>query len=262
MKKILIMGLPRQGKTFLANALVPLLNAVHFNADEVRAEINKDLGFSNEDRVEQARRMGWLCDQVVKAGHYAVADFVCPTHETRAAFGECFRVYVTTGKASPYADTVTMFEPPDWTHYNVYTQDAEFHARIIQSLLKEVESPTPYFGFDWRAPTALFLGRYQPFHEGHKTLVAEGITRVGQACIAVRDTTDTDEKNPFDFEFVRSRIHEMMTEHKGKYVVVQVPNITNVFYGRDVGYSVERIDLPEAIQAISATKIRAKMKKA
>src|ERR1700761_700896 len=86
-KKILIMGLPGAGKTTLAKALAPRLNAAHYNADEVRANINKDLGFSEADRVEQARRMGWLCDIVVQCSNYAIADFICPTAETRAAFG-------------------------------------------------------------------------------------------------------------------------------------------------------------------------------
>ncbi|HYL50189.1 MAG TPA: adenylyl-sulfate kinase, partial [Stellaceae bacterium] len=67
-RKILIMGLPGAGKTTLATALGPRLSAVHFNADEIRKNINRDLGFSAADRTEQARRMGWLCDQVVKAG--------------------------------------------------------------------------------------------------------------------------------------------------------------------------------------------------
>ena len=87
MRKILIMGLPGAGKTTLARTLAPLLNGVIFNADEVRAEINRDLGFSPEDRVEHARRMGWMCDRVVEAGGIAIADFICPTLQTRAAFG-------------------------------------------------------------------------------------------------------------------------------------------------------------------------------
>src|SRR5215470_800865 len=93
-KKILIMGLPGAGKTTLAKVLVPRLNAVHFNADEVRANVNKHLGFALEDRLEQARRMGWLCDRVVEAGTYAIADFICPTEATRAAFGEAFVVWI------------------------------------------------------------------------------------------------------------------------------------------------------------------------
>jgi dephospho-CoA kinase len=56
MKKILVMGLPGAGKTTLSIELAKMLNAVHFNADEIRKEINKDLTFSIEDRIEQSRR--------------------------------------------------------------------------------------------------------------------------------------------------------------------------------------------------------------
>src|SRR5947207_1055024 len=71
-KKLLIMGLAGAGKTTLATALAPRLNAVHFNADAARGNINKDLQFSRDDRVEHARRKGWLCDRVVDAGTYAI----------------------------------------------------------------------------------------------------------------------------------------------------------------------------------------------
>ena len=84
--KLLIMGLPGAGKTTLAKTLVHRSGAVHFNADAVRENINKDLGFTEADRIEQATRMGWLCDRVVESGGIAVADFICPTEETRAAF--------------------------------------------------------------------------------------------------------------------------------------------------------------------------------
>src|SRR5262245_50936556 len=77
-RKILIMGLPGAGKTTLARMVAARLNAVLFNADDVRANINKDLGFSEADRVEHARRMGWLCDQVTRTGGLAIADFICP----------------------------------------------------------------------------------------------------------------------------------------------------------------------------------------
>src|SRR6266700_8064184 len=94
MRKILIMGLPGAGKTALASALAPLLNAVVFNADAVRANLSRDLGFSHEDRVEHARRMGWMCDRVLEADGTAIADFVCPTEATREAFGEAFTIWV------------------------------------------------------------------------------------------------------------------------------------------------------------------------
>ena len=131
MKKILIMGLPGSGKTTLARALAPKLGAVHWNADAVRAEINTHLGFSAQDRIEQARRMGWLCDQVVKAGHFAIADFVCPTKETREAFGDCITVWVNTIKKGRFEDTNKLFEPPAKYDYVVTEQNAEFWARYL-----------------------------------------------------------------------------------------------------------------------------------
>jgi hypothetical protein len=115
--KILIMGLPGAGKTTLARALAPMLSAVWFNADEVRANINKDLGFSPEDRIEQARRMGWLCDKVVESGAIAIADFVCPTPETRAAFGPAYVVWVDRIKEGRFADTNRLFMAPE--HYDI-----------------------------------------------------------------------------------------------------------------------------------------------
>src|SRR5687767_3848567 len=107
------MGLPGAGKTTLAMALKPLLAAVHFNADEIRANVNRDLGFTPADRTEQARRMGWLCDRVVDAGGYAIADFVCPTPEARDAFGEAFIVWVDRIKEGRFADTNKLFTPPE-----------------------------------------------------------------------------------------------------------------------------------------------------
>lgn len=111
-RKILIMGLPGAGKTTLALTLAPMLKAVWFNADEVRANINRELGYSPEDRIEQARRMGWLCDRVVEAGHTGLADFVCPTLEARAAFGEAFVVFVDRIKKGRFEDTNRLFVPP------------------------------------------------------------------------------------------------------------------------------------------------------
>ena len=111
-RKILIMGLPGAGKTTLARELAPLLNAVTLNADEVRAHINPDLGFSHVDRIEHARRMGWMSDRVVEAGGTAIADFICPTVETRAAFGQAFTIWVDRIKEGRFPDTNRLFEPP------------------------------------------------------------------------------------------------------------------------------------------------------
>jgi len=250
-KKILIMGLPGAGKTTLANILSPRLNAVHFNADGVRANIHKDLGFSREDRTEHARRLGWLCDRVIESGAHAIADFICPTREARDAFGASFIVWMDRIKKgeSRFPDTDAMFEEPSKYDVRVTAEGgALFWAeKVVDKLMPK---------FNSKAPTALFLGRYQPFHDGHKKLIEEGLRRVGQVCIAVRDTHGTDDKNPLDFYAVKAQIEAALWQHRGRILIVQVPNITNVFYGRDVGYLVERLVLDEATEQISATKIR------
>jgi hypothetical protein len=87
----------------------------------------------------------------------------------------------------------------------------------------------------------------------------EGLKRVGQACIAVRNTQGLNEHNLFGFEYVRTRIEHALREFEGLFTVVPLPNITHVFYGRDVGYAVERIDLDQAMESISATEIRRRL---
>lgn len=254
MKKILVMGLPGSGKTTLSTVLAKRLGAVHFNADAVRANINKDLGFTVEDRIEQARRMGWLCDTVTASGQFAIADFVCPTEATRAAFqegGKAYVVWVNRIKEGRFEDTNKLFEKPSFSYPVLDDTPPERHAEQIAKELAPA--------FDPKKPTAFFLGRYQPFHDGHKNLIIHGIEEVGQACIAVRDTQGTDEKNPFDFEYVRSRIEVGLAAYIGKFQVIKVPNITNIMYGRDVGYKIERIDLDTSLTDISATKERAKL---
>lgn len=250
-RKILIMGLPGAGKSTLARALAPRLGAVHYNADEVRANINKDLGFSPHDRIEQARRMGWLCDRVVEAGGIAIADFVCPLPETRDAFGPSFTVWVDRIDESRFEDTNRLFEPPENFDVRVTREgDPEFWAEQIALKLEPA--------FDPKKPTALFVGRFQPFHDGHRNLLIAGLHRVGQVCIAVRDTGGTSEENPFEFEYVRARVERSLKEYAGRFTVVQLPNVTAIFYGRDVGYRVERIDLDSETTNISATDLRRK----
>lgn len=251
-RKLLIMGLPGAGKTTLASRLSSRLNGVHFNADEIRQNVSKDLGFSESDRIEHARRLGWLCDQVVKTGGFALADFVCPTPATRAAFtsgGSAFIVWVDRITESRFDDTNRLFTPPE--HFDVRVTAEGSPDYWVEEIAQKVRPV-----FNPRKPTALFVGRYQPFHEGHKALVEEGLRRVGQACIAVRDTWGTDDSNPFGFEYVRSRIDHTLREFEGLYVVISLPNIASILYGRDVGYTVERIELDEGLEAISASEIR------
>jgi len=145
-EKILVMGLPGAGKTTLVRKLAPLLKAVIFNADEVRAHISKDLGFSIADRIEHARRMGWLCDRVIEAGGVAIADFICPTPQTRAAFGADFIIWVDRIREGRFEDTNRLFIPPDRYDFRVEADgDPGIWAERIRSALHSLPdiSTTP-----------------------------------------------------------------------------------------------------------------------
>ena len=115
--------------------------------------------------------------------------------------------------------------------------------------------------WDNKKATAQMLGRWQPFHEGHYALFEEIIKITGQVCVQIRDVQGVDD-NPFDFDTVKKNIEEKLNpKYKNRFKVMLVPNITNISYGRGVGYRIEEVVLPEKIQQISATKIRDKMRK-
>ena len=116
------------------------------------------------------------------------------------------------------------------------------------------------YEWDNKKPTAQMLGRWQPFHDGHYALFEESIKKTGQVCIMVRDVQGVDD-NPFDFESIKSKITKRLNQkYKNRFKVVLVPNITNICYGRGVGYKIEEVVLSEKIQKISATKIRKTMR--
>ena len=135
-KKILIMGLPGSGKTTLAEQLVDRLPAVWFNADEIRNNINKDLGFTDKDRVEQARRLGLLCDIALRnhVVNYALADFICPTDVTRKTFNPDIIVWMNTIQKGRFEDTNQIFENPDF--YNIEITSWDYDIDYILEKIK------------------------------------------------------------------------------------------------------------------------------
>ena len=114
--------------------------------------------------------------------------------------------------------------------------------------------------WDNKKPTAQMLGRWQPWHAGHQKLFEEVLKKTGQVNIMVRDVQGV-EDNPFDFDTVKKNILEALKDYKNRIQVTLVPNITNICYGRSVGYKIEEIVLEEKIQQISATKIREQLRK-
>lgn len=108
---------------------------------------------------------------------------------------------------------------------------------------------------------SLFIGRWQPLHEGHKALFNQVLDNGGNVCIAIRDV-EPDEKNPFFAVDVLANIHleyqELMKQ--GRVRAIIIPDICSVEFGRGVGYDIIEHIPPSEISDISATKIREKMK--
>ena len=97
------------------------------------------------------------------------------------------------------------------------------------------------YEWDNKKPTAQMLGRWQPFHDGHYALFEEIIKKTGQVCIQIRDVQGVDD-NPFNFETVKKKIEDRLSpKYKNQFKIVLVPNITNICYGRGVGYKIEEI---------------------
>ena len=124
--------------------------------------------------------------------------------------------------------------------------------------------------FDWKKPTVQMLGRWQPWHKGHQELFKRCVKKTGQVIIQVRDVEGASggqgqDDNPFSWEDVCTDIETNLKidgfERGDDFEIMLVPNITNISYGRGVGYIFEEEVFDEEITSISATKIRAELRK-
>ena len=119
--------------------------------------------------------------------------------------------------------------------------------------------------FDPKKPSVLLLGRWQPWHDGHLALFERAFAKTGQVVIQVRDVKDSSggegqEDNPFSFEEISEDISKKLLLSGYKinedFIIQLVPNITNITYGRGVGYKIEQESFGSDIESISATNIR------
>jgi len=130
--------------------------------------------------------------------------------------------------------------------------------------------------FNYQAPTTMLLGRWQPWHNGHTELFRRALAETGQVCIQVRNVsfilgedagggrTVTQDDNPFSYDYVVDSIedglHDAGFTRGVEYIIMQVPNIVDISYGRGVGYTLTEHNLGDTIHSISATKIRKQMR--
>ena len=270
-QRILIMGLPGAGKTYLAerlkkyledhikpiteNSLTPFSDAKigvkWLNADEVRKHYN-DWDFSKEGRVRQSLRMRELADK--SNADYCIVDFVAPLVEMRNNFKADWTIWIDTIREGRYADTNAMFVEPDIYDFRVTEQNAEKWAEFIAAhIVDNRRRPV----FDWKKETVQMLGRWQPWHDGHRALFEKLLAKTGQVIIQVRDVQGWQGSNPFEVEKVKNFIkRDLDPLFQGQYEIQVVPNIVHIGWGRGVGYTSGEETFDDAITDISATKIR------
>jgi adenylylsulfate kinase len=255
---ILIMGLPGAGKTTLAQHLVQSLKkhskVKWLNADEVRKKAN-DWDFSIEGRLRQAVRMRHLAEKA--KADFVVIDMVAPLKEMRHHISAEWLVWVDTIEQSRFEDTNKAFEPPHEYDFRVTEQDSTLWSKIIEyHIVADERRPV----FDWKKETVQMLGRWQPWHAGHRALFERAIQKTGQVVIQIRDCQGWNNSNPFAIKEVMERIRrDLDPYYQGMYEIQVVPNIVNITYGRDVGYKIEQEIFDEKTISISGTQIRKAM---
>ena len=128
--------------------------------------------------------------------------------------------------------------------------------------------------FDQFKPTTQMLGRWQPWHPGHTELFKRALAETGQVCIQIRTVpqqedasggrTMTQDDNPFQvmdvIENIKKELAKEGYQYNHEYIIMKVPNIVDISYGRGVGYTFTEHDLGKEIHDISATKIRKQMR--
>ena len=244
------MGLPGSGKTYLAKRFSKIVNAEWLNADKIRGK-HEDWDFSKKGIIRQVKRMKNLAQKSKKK--IVVADFVCPLKKQIDIFKPNIIVWMDTIQKGRFKSMNKLFKPPK--HYNLRIKEKNIKLNLIT-----LKDKLKKYNWDNKKPTVQMLGRWQPWHQGHKKLFEKSIIKTGQVNILVRDVHGIND-NPFTFNQIKKNINKDLIDFKSRYKISKVPNITNIIYGRTVGYKIQKINLGKQIEKISATKIRKKLRK-
>jgi cytidyltransferase-like protein len=108
---------------------------------------------------------------------------------------------------------------------------------------------------------SMLVGRYQPFHEGHRWLMNQCLDEGKNVLICIRDI-EPDDKNPYTSQEVENKITGVLLDliQEGRVKVIIIPDIESVNFGRGVGYDIIEHIPPQEVSDISATKIREQMR--
>jgi hypothetical protein len=258
------MGLPGSGKTTLAMALKNHIEDIKhegygitvdwFNADEVRKKYN-DWDFSESGRIRQSIRMDTLASE--SRADYVICDFVAPLPEMRNNFKADWTVWMDTIEQGRFEDTNRAFVAPEVYDFRITEQASEKWSVFVAKHILENKRRSV---FDWRKETVQMLGRWQPWHPGHRALFERLLEKTGQVIIQIRDVQGWQGSNPFGLAEVKDRIRRDLDPlYQGQYDIQVVPNIVHIGWGRGVGYTSGEETFDEEITKISGTEIRKQM---
>jgi len=296
-KVVWFTGLSGSGKSTLANALEEILNkkglrTYILDGDNIRMGLNKDLGFSPEDRKENIRRISETAKLFVESGTIVLTAFISPYIEDREAAREIIgkedfvEVFVDTpldvceerdpkglykkaraGEIKGFTGIDAPYEEPN--NPEILLQGGSVNQQVTKLIEyidgrdeKEGWSKVNYGG----KPTtnedkkyAIFVGRFQPYHQGHISLIQQKLNDGIPALILIRDI-EPDAKNPFTTHQTKSMIEKYHNAIGDDVKVMIIPDIESVNFGRGVGYEVNEFNPPKDIGWISASKIRESIK--
>mgnify|MGYP006053461603 CR=1 FL=1 len=275
-------GLPSSGKTTISQKLSDLLNEEGIkhdllDGDVLRAMYTRQLGFTKEDRIDNGKTVSFLASRIVKHNGVAVVSLVSPYAEMReharksveaegfafievfvdAPVEECIKRDVKglykkaiNGEIQNFTGINDPYEKP--TNPDIHLKTSE---QSIEECLRTIVLYLASEGLFPVSPVqrALYIGRWQPYHNGHDFIIRKKLAEGVPVLIAVRDTP-IDEGNPFT---VAERIAMIRANYIGEDVqVISIPDIESVNIGRNVGYAVNEYEVPADIKGISATQIR------
>lgn len=218
-KKILILGLPGSGKTYLASRFSKKINARWLNADKIRGKHN-DWDFSYEGIIRQVNRMRQLADESKKK--IVVADFVCPLKEQIDIFKPNLIVWMDTIKKGRFKSMNKMFDPP-----------RKYHLRITQKNIKinliKLNDKLVKYKWNDENPSGIMIGNYQSWHLNHRKTFEKLLSKIGQVIIFVKNK----KKKPLSFIKVKKNIdNDLYNDYKNRYRIYRSPNITRVILNK------------------------------
>lgn len=215
--KILIMGLPGSGKTFLAKRFSKIINADWLNADRIRGKYN-DWDFTHDGIIRQVNRMRELAKKSKKK--YVVADFVCPMNKQLEIFKPKIIIWMDTIKKGRFASMNRLFKAPKIWDIRIKEKNIEINLIKLQDKIKK---------YIWQVDktSAIMTGRFKPWNSRHRNTFERGIKKNGQVLIFVKNT-DGKLVSPTVFKKIKVNINKNLIDFKRRYKIIKMPTNNHI----------------------------------